>query len=61
VFEKTCLLCSHEEYKFVEIYLEITLQIRKIKVILYKIKKSCGAWWHTPLIPALRGQRQADF
>jgi hypothetical protein len=24
-------------------------------------KKLCQAWWYTPLTPALRRQRQADF
>jgi hypothetical protein len=26
-----------------------------------KIFTLCRAWWHTPLIPALGRQRQADF
>jgi hypothetical protein len=26
-----------------------------------KKKKKGWAWWHTPLIPALRRQRQVDF
>jgi hypothetical protein len=29
-------------------------------VIILKVLNS-RAWWHTPLIPALRRQRQADF
>ena len=28
---------------------------------VHKMKISCRAWWRTPLIPALRRQRQADF
>jgi hypothetical protein len=33
--------------------------------ILYEniilVVKNCRAWWHMPLIPALKRQRQADF
>jgi hypothetical protein len=34
----------------------------KINIQKYLEKKKCSqAWWRTPLIPALRRQRQADF
>jgi hypothetical protein len=39
-----------------ENYYLITLFIRS-----YFKKKYSGAWWRTPLIPALGSQRQADF
>jgi hypothetical protein len=32
-----------------------------LKVISLKISRLRGAWWHTPLIPALGRQRQVDF
>jgi hypothetical protein len=33
----------------------------EFKASLYQKKKKSQAWWHKPLIPALRRQRQADF
>jgi hypothetical protein len=35
--------------------------ILKKKCNLTKKKKKSWAWWHTPLIPALRRQKQEDF
>jgi hypothetical protein len=40
--------------------LKICLKFLKNKNILKK-RERAGWWWHMPLIPALRRQRQVDF
>ena len=37
------------------------LKSKRIKDIHVKLDKLAGLWLHTPLIPALGKQRQADF
>jgi hypothetical protein len=32
-----------------------------VKLIVKKKTVACQEWWHTPLIPALRRQRQAQL
>jgi hypothetical protein len=46
-------LISHDKF----CYFEIQQLLKKT----LKIVVSAGWWWHTPLIPALGRQRQADF
>jgi hypothetical protein len=51
---------TKQESKFEQVYckgkgrFEMVICIKNITVF-------SQAWWHTPLIPALRRQRQADF
>jgi hypothetical protein len=39
----------------------IHIKINKNKSQKYYKEVMSRAWWHTPLIPALRRQRQEDF
>jgi hypothetical protein len=43
--------CSHSFYVF----------LRHNKDALLRINQQARGWWHTPLIPALRTQRQVDL
>jgi hypothetical protein len=48
---------TYIQEKIIYIYIYLTIGVDG----LFKKQGKAGRWWHTPLIPALGRQRQADF
>jgi hypothetical protein len=53
----TILLYLYPGKNYIYIYIYLTIGVDG----LFKKQGKAGRWWHTPLIPALGRQRQADF